>query len=364
MERTISSRQLMTLSFVSMLSPFLRLIPGAVTSVSGSASWVSSALSIVPIFLLSTALTALLRQFPNGTGLSTAVLKTMGRFPGSLILSLWALWLVFHSGFLLCSGADRFIATIYPGVRPTVFIWVTAGLCVIAALGSIKSIARTSEIFRPLLLFVILLVLFFTIRETEPTFLLPVTTSQTPEILKGVPIAAEAASVILVNSAFLAKCIAPENKPRSRTPWLFGVTILGVLFCITAVGSLGKTYVSALSYPFFIMARDLSILSGVERIESLVVGLWLLPDFVLITVELMIAADTMLLITNQHSSGNAHTAWVLIGSAIAVFFAFRIAPNSESLIQWSEKIIPAIHLGWAYLVVPFILLISKLRKKF
>ena len=364
MERTISSRQLMTLSFVSMLSPFLRLIPGAVTSVAGSASWVSAALSIFPILLLSTALTALLRQFPKGTGLSAAVLKTMGRFPGSLLVSLWALWLVFHSGFLLCSGADRFIATIYPGVRPTVFIWVTGALCVIAAMGTVQSIARASEIFRPLLLFVIFLVLFFTVREVEPTFLLPVTIKQTPEILKGVPLAAEAASVILVNSTFLANHIKPENPPHKRIPWLFGVTILGVLFCVTAVGSLGKTYVSALSYPFFIMARDLSILSGVERIEALVVGLWLLPDFVLITVELMIAADSMLLITNKQDSQNAHTAWVLIGGAIAVLIAFRIAENSNILVQWSEKIIPAIHLGWAYLVVPCVLLVSKLKKKF
>lgn len=364
MERTISSRQLMTLSFVSMLSPFLRLIPGAVTSVSGSASWVSAALSIIPIVLLSAALTALLHQFPKGTGLSATVLKTMGQFPGSLLLSLWALWLVFHSGFLLCSGADRFIATIYPGVKPTVFIWVTAGLCIIAALGTVKSIARASEIFRPLLLFVILLILFFTIREVEPTFLLPVTASQLPIILKGVPLAAEAVSVILVNSAFLSKCIKPENTAYKRFPWLLGVTILSVLFCVTAVGSLGKTYVSALSYPFFIMARDLSIFSGVERIEALVVGLWLLPDFVLITVELMIAADIMLLITDRQDSQNAHRVWIVIGSALAVFFAFRIAPESEHLVQWSEKIIPAIHLGWAYLVIPFVLLIAKLRKKF
>ena len=91
MERTLSSRQLMTLSFVSLLSPFLRLIPGAVTSLAGSASWVSAALSLIPIFILSAVLTALLRKFPSGTGLAEAVLKSMGRFPGSVILSLWAL---------------------------------------------------------------------------------------------------------------------------------------------------------------------------------------------------------------------------------------------------------------------------------
>lgn len=364
MERTLSSKQLMALSFVSLLSPFLRLIPGAVTSAAGSASWVSAALSAVPILLLSTLLTALLRQFPKDTGLAEAVLKLLGRFPGSLLLSLWALWLVFHSGFLLCSGADRFIATIYPGIKPTIFIWVTAALCLIAALGTVKSIARASELFRPILLAVILAVLFFSLQEVEPTFLLPVTPKQTTEIIKGIPLAAEAAGVVLVNSAFLAKYLAPETNSRSRVPWLTGVTALSVLFCITAVGSLGKTYVSAVSYPFFIMARDLSIFSGVERIEALVVGLWLLPDFVLITVELMIVSDILLQITTPNDFESARRVWVILGCILAVFIAFRIAPDSQSLVRWSEFLIPAIHLGWAYLIIPLLWIFSAVRKKF
>ena len=364
MERTISSRQLMTLSFVSMLSPFLRLLPGSVADRAGASGWVSAALSIIPTTLLCLLLSRLVKKFPSGSGLANSVLKTLGRFPGSVVLSLWALWLVFHSGFLLCSGADRFIATIYPGVKPTLFILVTAAICLIAAWGQLKSIARASEIFQPLLLFVILLVIFFSVSEVEPTFLLPVTVSQLPDILSGVPLAAESMSVVLVNAAFLSKFTAPEEKKRSVFPWLIGVTVLSVLLCGVSIGSMGKTYVSALAYPFFILARDLSVLSGVERIESLVVGLWLIPDFVLITVEWMIAADTLLLIIGQQNHEYQRKFWISVSSVFAVLIAFRIAPNSESLTRWSEILIPAIHLSWAYLAIPLICFVSFLRKKF
>jgi len=364
MERTLSYGQLMTLSFVSMLSPFLRLIPGAVTSAAGSASWVSAALSVIPILLLSAAISAFLQRVSYSSGLGDAVLKTLGRFPGCVVLSLWSLWLVFHSGFLLCSGADRFVATIYPGVRHTMFILVTATICLIAALGHVKAIARASELFLPLLLLVILLVICFSISKVEPIFLLPVTTGQIPDILRGVPLAAEAAGVVLVNAAFLSGFTMPQNKAHSRLPWVLGVTVLSVVLCAVTVGSLGKTYVSALAYPFFILARDLSVLSGIERIEALVVGLWLLPDFVLITVELMIAADNLLLITKQQDSLKTRRIWILIGGACSILTAFCIAPNTEMLVQWSEKIIPAIHLGWAYLVIPILFFISTLRKKF
>ena len=354
----------MTLSFVSMLSPFLRLLPGSVTDLAGSASWVCAALSILPALLLSFALTKLLSRYPSGTGLAKVILSSFGSFVGSLLLCLWALWLVFHSGFLLRSGADRFIATIYPGIQPTIFILFTAGICLIAALGKIKTIARASEIFQPLLLFVILLVICFSLPQVEPTFLLPVTFSQYPPILKGIPLATEAISVVLVNTAFLSKFLSPDWKYRISFPWLLMITILSVLFCGVCVGNLGQTYVSALAYPFFILARDLSLLSSVERIEALVVGLWLLPDFVLITVEWMIAADILLVVTKKESSDLSRTVWMVIGSAFALSVAFKIAPDNQQLVRWSEKIIPNIHLSWAYLVVPLILFTSTLRKKF
>lgn len=364
MERTLSSRQLMALSFVSMLSPFLRLLPSSVAEQAGSAAWISAALVIIPAALLSWAVIGLLDYFPKGTGFGEAILRSLGAFPGSVFLALWSLWLVFHSGFILRSGADRFIATIYPGSKPTLFIVITVVLCTIAALGQVKSIARAAQIFRPLLLFVIAVVLIFTIQEVEPTFLLPVMESQTSEILRGVPLAAEPVSVVLVNAAFLTKFLQPTEQHRRHWWWLVGVCLLGMLFCVISIGSLGKTMTTALPYPFFVMARDLSIVSGVERIEALVVALWLLPDFVLVTVELMIAADNILMICGRLSDAKWRKGWVLFGAGLATLTAFLIAPNSQSLLEWSDKLIPAMHLGWAYLILPFVLLVCTIRKKF
>lgn len=364
MKEGISSRQLLTLSFVAMLSPFLRLLPATAAQQAGSAAWVSAALSILPAALLGAIVLSLRKSFPHGRGLSHVLTAVFGKFGGCLVLSLWSLWLVFHSGFLLRSGADRFIATIYPTAKPLFFIAVMAILCSIAAFGHIKPLARSAELFLPLLLFVIGLVLVFTVEDVEPTFLLPVTTQHIPAIARGVPLTAEAVSVALVNMAFLACCVRPEAKPRSIAPWLLGATVLNVLLCAISVGSLGKTYTAALSYPFFVMARDLSILSGVERIEALVVGLWLLPDFVLITMELVIASDNLLFILGPSEGKSRKTLCILIAAALSITAALTIAPNSEAMQQWSDKLVPAIHLGWAYLVLPMVWIIGRLRKKF
>lgn len=364
MNQKISFRQLRILCFVAMLSPFLRLLPASVTEQAGSGAWVSSALSLLPALLLTAMLTLLLKSFPQGQGISHVLPGILGPFVGKLLLFLWSAWLVFHSGFLLRSGADRFIATIYPTAKPAFFMVVTAMVCTVAACGHVKPLARSAELFRPLLLFVILIVLLFTLEDVEPTFLLPVTWSDTPSILKGVPLAAEAISVALVTMGFLARYTASDGKSHSLIPWLIGGTLLNVLLCAVSVGSLGKTYTTALGYPFFIMARDLSVFSGVERIEALVVGLWLLPDFVLITLELIIAADNLLLIFDRTETKTTRRISILAAAAFALLIAFRISPDGQNMHRWSDEIIPAIHLAWAYCVIPTVLLIGGLRKKF
>jgi hypothetical protein len=55
---------------------------------------------------------------------------------------------------------------------------------------------------------------------------------------------------------------------------------------------------------------------------------------------------------------------ILSAAALAALVAFRIAPNSQAMYQWSEKIIPAIHLSWAYLVIPLLWITSRIRRKF
>ena len=360
MNTPISFRQLRILCFVAMLSPFLRLLPASVTAHAGVAAWVSAALSLLPALLLTAMLTLLLKSFPHGQGFDHILPGILGPIGGKLLLFLWSAWLVFHSGFLLRSGADRFISTIYPTAKPAFFMAVTALVCTIAAFGHLKPLARSAELFLPLLLFVIGMVLLFSLEDVEPTFLLPVTWSDAPKILKGLPLAAEAVSVALVTMGFLAAHTQSDAKSHSLLPWLVGVTVLNVLMCVVSVGSLGKTYTTALSYPFFIMARDLSVISGVERIEALVVGLWLLPDFVLITLELIIAADNW-----KHIFPVDHPKLpVWIAAACSLLVAFRISPNGQTMHLWSDSIIPAIHLFWAYGVIPLLLLIGGLRKKF
>ena len=209
MDQKLSPAQCHCLCFVAMLSPLLRLLPGVVTDWAGSAGWVSCLLSFLPLLALYVILNRLQESFPQSVGFDHIFTRIFGQIGGKSLLFLWSLWLVFHSGFLLRSGAHRFIDTIYPTARPPFFIWVTAAICTVAALGHLKPLARSAKIFLPLLVAVLGLVILFSFGDVELAFLLPVKKSQLGGILSAIPIAAEAGGAALVNLAFLNKYTSP-----------------------------------------------------------------------------------------------------------------------------------------------------------
>lgn len=367
MEKQISSRQLMTLSLVSMISPFFRLIPGLVTAYAGSSAWLSVAFAIIPVLFLSFILMKLLSHYSSFHGLGDVVIATLGPPVGKLILFVWSIWLLVHSGFMICSGADRFVATIYPNANPNIFISIMLLICGIAAQKHIVPLARSAEIFKPLLLGVIFFVIIFSFYEVNPTYLLPVTFNTLPNTLHAVPIAAEVISVVLLNAAFLSGHIKPESTRHNRLHWIMGVTALGVLVCIVTIGNLGKTQTATMDYPFFVLLRDLPFLSGVERIEAVIIALWLLPDFVLVATELVIVGDNLLLIFQTEEPARDPYRKPIISICciiIAAIVAFAFSTNKSVLVYWANQVVPAIHLFWGYLICPMLLMISTLSRKF
>ena len=364
MDRHISSRQLMSLCFVAMLSPFFRMIPGVAAQTAGHAAWVSAALSIIPALALSLILRQFLSGFPKGTGLGEAILRSLGPIGGRALLLVWCMWLLFHCSFLACTGADRFIATIYPNTAPQLFVGIMLLICTLAATEEIAPLARASQVFRPLLLGVIILVMAFSLSDLELSFVLPIFRRDIGPLLSAVPLAAEAVSVVLVCAAFLSGSLKPEPMPGRRWPWLCGVTTLGVSVCLVTIGNLGAKQTAGEAYPFFILLRDLRLFTGVERVDALVVALWLLPDFLLISLELVILSDSLLRLLGAENTPGARGKTLCFCLLVTALISFTIAPQKDALHRWSNGFVPYIQLTWAYGVCPAVLLLSAIRKKF
>ena len=198
-------RQLMALIFVSSLAPAVRLIPKFNTQAAGSAGWLSPLVALPFLVLYVWFLSAYMADRRSGEGLGELILRTNGNIFGSFVLIATAAFLIFCCGFILRSGAERFICTIYPAGNAWPFVIVMHALGVIAALGPRKALLRSARIFSPLLAVVLVLVIAFALTNIELDLLLPLSKGKPDKLgLAAVPML-EIYAGIFVYSAFLER---------------------------------------------------------------------------------------------------------------------------------------------------------------
>lgn len=367
--QSLSRRQTLTLAFLAMLSPFLRLVPRRVAIFAGSASWLAPLFTIPTFLALAAILSRLLKAVP-GQGLAQISCKLLGSLPGKFFVLLWSVWLCLHGGFLLRSGADRFIVTIFRDSDPWIFVAVMAVLVLIAGMGTVKTLARSAEIFRPLLIVVLVAVTLLALPDIHPEYILPVTGQDLLPCLTGSVMVTDAVCIVLLTAAFLA------GYEESQTPFFrsFGrfilpVCLLAAAICAAVVGVFGSALTSRLTYPFFVMVRDLTVFDTIQRFEALVVGLWVLPDFILVTMEVLIASDNLMLIFNEEKiphrvfywrSGNKFVWLCVLGVVLSAVF---IARDARQLTLWADVLIPSMNLALCFLFPLLLFVVGKLRKQ-
>ena len=363
--------QLIALATVIFLSPSLRLFPAGSAELAGRVAWLS-ALAAGPVMLLYFLfLFKFMDAREEGEGLAELTLRALGDRAGKIALYVIPLWLLLYAGFVLRSGADRLITTIYPLSAPP-FFTVTMGLVsLIAALGSARSLVRVAKLVLPAVAGVLLLILIFAMFNIDKANLLPVTGQDAGPLLMGALPVINVISVVIYMICFLVGPTPKEpGRLRDYTVWLAVLCLLLTALCTAVVGCFGPELTARLTRPFFSLVRNLVFFNSVERIEALVVTLWVFPDFLLVSLLLFSAQFCLRLAMGSSPAYDgekkldmADRRWVIpLCGAVAIICGLLVAPDPASLELWSEKVIPGINLLFAFVVLPAIWAVGKLRK--
>ena len=363
-------RQLMALIFVSSLAPAVRLMPKFNTQTAGSAGWISPVLALPFLVLYVWFLSAFLAERRSGEGLGEMIMRTNGRAFGSVVLGGTAAFLIFCCGFILRSGAERFICTIYPAGNAWPFVIVMFALGLAAALGPRKALLRSARIFSPILVAVLLLVLIFALTNIDVNLILPLTKGKPDNLgLACLPMLEIYAGIFVYSAFFERKKERTRVRAKAYSLWLIPVCLLFCLLCAAAIGNYGSKLISRFNYPFFAMIQNVAVFKTVERIEALVVALWVLPDFIIFAMMLMVAAHCLRLIfgyvpeTEQTPMLDMTNGRFLMPVA-AVFIALAAAAldlDSDNLETYSELIVPAANLAVSCVLIPVSYVVGKLR---
>ena len=117
MQEQYNTRQLLSLGAVIALTPALRLFPTQAASIAGRAGWLAP-LAALPLALVwARAMALLLEAMLPGEQLPDLLLRLGGKTLGKPALVVFTAWCLTYAAFVLRSGADRLVGTVYPGAR-------------------------------------------------------------------------------------------------------------------------------------------------------------------------------------------------------------------------------------------------------
>lgn len=367
---TVTPRQLTAAAFVALLSPLIRRFPRALAELSGGGAWLAVVLASVPLCTVLAALRLFYRRQPPGTGFADILTGVLGQVPGRVLTGLYGLWFTAYAGFLLRSGAERFISTVYPGAGPGIFVLTMALVCLIAAMGRLCSIARAAMLFRPLMTALFLLVFLLTAKDLDLSLL----TLPAPAQFSSVALAAAQTVNVLAAAAFLAFFSDQLSRPFDRRdhPRLRAFSALGLILLMTVscLGMFGPALTAKLTYPFLMLVRDVSVLGSLERAEPVVVALWVLSDFVMLSLLLTAAGKNLRFCFGCADDPDApltslrHGRWLtpLCGGAAGA--AALLMPGDLNAFRLlSETAVPLLSAGFMLAIPLAVLLLGLLRRR-
>ena len=356
----ITRRQLYALMFVGLLSPVFRTLPTLSVAAAGRAAWLSP-LAAAPVLVLLVLLAAsMLKGRAPGQGLAEILFRVLGAGPGRIVVLLYSLWMALYSGFVLRAGAERLLSTIYANGKAAFFVLVLLGAALWLALGRQQSMMRTAELLYMFLLGTLLVVLLAALPQVRTENLLPVRAADTGAVLRGaVPVIGALSQWFYL--LFLCGGLPAEERMRPGAALRRQGLGIGIVFLLTVctLGTFGPVFLTGLQAPFFVLIRDIRIAGVVERVEALVVALWVITDLFFVAALLSAAGEGLRSVIGKKSRRLPIILCAVLGAAAAIL----AGGNAFQVKKLSDHMIPMINLVFTLGGSSLIFIVQKIRKK-
>lgn len=330
----ISLRQLLALLFAGLLSPMIQLLPGHTVEFAGRGAFLTPLAALPGMLALAWAVEKSCSGLPQGGGMARVLQLAFGRRAGRTLTAVYLLWGAVLLGLNARWAAFRFLATSYRNAPLTFFIVVLLVMTVWLGLGKYAAFARAGEIFCAALATALVVTLVFALPQVRAEALLPVWTEDVPGILRG----GGAVLSLTGYSVFAAFCASkvtrrPGEEKRLRK-WVVAFCALLTLFQVVCIGSFGPNLVRRMDTPYFMAVKGIGVEGAFQRVESLVIALWVLADLSLLGL-LLFACRSMLSELGGKRWGGKRGG--LLTAAVAAGVALVWAPDAFQLAAWMRN---------------------------
>ncbi len=224
------------------------------------------------------------------------------------------------------------------------------------SIGGINPIARICELYFPVILIVMILILLLSLKNFELDNVRPVLGEGWLPVIKGLvdtSLPYLGVEIMLILAAFLQK---PQKVLKSLLIAVYVVTPLYVFVVFIAVGVLTVEDVKTVTWPLMSMAMEAEIVGEIfERFEAFLVVMWVMAMYV-----------TFVIAHYLGSLGAAHIAgknfkWFIYGFLPLIFLMSLYPSNIVELFELGDYI-SYLGMTLASILPAFLLLVAKIRR--
>jgi spore germination protein (amino acid permease) len=354
----ISIRQLMILFIVSTFSPSIRLFPAYGSKLGERAGWLAPIISSVAMFIIFAVLYSFFKN-NNIANLSDIFDLSLGKAAGKALLVFYLVFILLLYFLYIRYYADRLLGTIFPNADIRAFVIPMLLLVYMSARGKLETLARFSEF--SILIFIFIFLLFFIL--LIPTFkisnVIPITQYDILPAAKATyPILGIWGYVTLM--FFLGDDVFNKNELKKYSKQvIYFLVILITLMMLFLVGTLGYETIMRMPIPFFNVTKVISAMETFDRLEAILLSVWLISDFVIISIFAIIIKNIGKKLFAASETKYSAAPVVLLGYVGCMF----ITTNRNEIYKLSNYILLASNIILCFVIPIIVLVIGKVRKK-
>ncbi|MGB9825294.1 MAG: GerAB/ArcD/ProY family transporter [Desulfofundulus sp.] len=274
----IDSRQATLLMISMVLSTAILTAPAIIMKHAARDAWLSIIIATMAGLLIARLVTGLGLRFPGQTLFQYAE-EILGRVPGKVVGFLYICWLLHSSALLTREFGSFLVSALMPDTPIIVFHIVGTAVLAYAVRNGLEVLSRYNQLFLPLVLGLLLVVFILATEEMEMTRLLPVFDKDFVAILKGAVVLTSWMGEIVIFAMIIPYLNRPEAAHRvAALSTLFtGFFLLVTVVVVLAI--FGPNVSAHWIFPTFNAVRVVSIANFLERLESVIVAVWMLGGF-------------------------------------------------------------------------------------
>ncbi|WP_155985763.1 GerAB/ArcD/ProY family transporter [Paenibacillus gorillae] len=333
MKEHISGWQFFLITVNYSLGTAFFIRPGSMIASTKQDGWMIPLLASVFMLAVLWIWLGMAKVYPNLSIVQLAV-EVAGKPIGGFIALLYIWYFIQTSSWVTRNLGDFMKTILMPNTPITAFHIMFLAIACYAAIKGVETIARTSEILTPFVIFVMLTIYVCALKEWDWGKLEPMFQSSFNKLMKdtgpviGFPYL-ETVTIMM---------LAPHVKSRLKTALLLGMTVTTLLLSgivLITVGVLGASRSSHQVYPLYTIVKELQIAEFIENLESTIVISWTIWIFLKLCIAYYCAVIGICQLFKLKNRTGAAIPLIFLIAGIAITLNDNVIGN----IAWDKRYI-------------------------